>query len=346
MAETTISWTHTVDRLMRPVPGYTFNPWIGCTRIAPACDFCYAADYAARYNIVEWGEPGKGNGTRKRTMPANWKKPFQWNRKAEAEGNQPFVFCASLADVFDNAVDPAWRRDLFDLIRATPHLVWLLLTKRPQNIEAMIEACGETPMNIALGTTCEDQKRWDQNVPHLVAASAALGAMFNFVSIEPMLGPIDPTSAPIIGGMKRYFPAGHTHFDPIYARAAPWLRVNWLIVGGESGQHARPMHPKWAEDIERKCRHTISMFDTGTAFHFKQWGEWAPPDRDDVYNTAKGRAGKPPAFIVAQDGTVHTHRETAGEGAAVMIRKMKHKAGRSLLGKEHLGYPRDMVRAA
>ncbi|SOD00191.1 Phage protein Gp37/Gp68, partial [Rhizobium sp. AN5] len=110
----------------------TFNPWIGCTRIAPACDGCYAAHLMeTRMHRAEWGGPGKGNGTRARTSAANWRKPLAWNATAAKEGTRPFVFCASLADVFDNAIPEEWRRDLFDLIRATPHLVWLLLTKRP-----------------------------------------------------------------------------------------------------------------------------------------------------------------------------------------------------------------------
>src|SRR5690349_21217004 len=98
---------------------HTFNPWIGCTKVSPACDRCYAEALATRYGWVTWG------GDRKRTAPANWRKPIQWNNQAIADGSRPFVFCASLADVFDNEVDPQWRTDLFALIRATHNLTWL-----------------------------------------------------------------------------------------------------------------------------------------------------------------------------------------------------------------------------
>lgn len=100
---------------------HTFNPWIGCMRVSPLCDNCYAATMAdTRFGWAEWGGPGTGIGTRTRTSEANWKKVRTWDRKAAASGQRPFVFCASLADVFDNAVEPQWRADLFDLIRQTP----------------------------------------------------------------------------------------------------------------------------------------------------------------------------------------------------------------------------------
>ena len=115
---------------------HTFNPWEGCTKISPACDNCYAAERAARYKTVEWGGP------RRRTSKSNWNKPLKWERQASTfafeEGRRQRVFCASLADVFDNQVPEEWRADLWDLIRACPSLDWLLLTKRPQNIEKML----------------------------------------------------------------------------------------------------------------------------------------------------------------------------------------------------------------
>ena len=112
---------------------HTFNPWMGCTKISPACDNCYAADMMdTRYGRVRWGsgEP--------RVRTKDWSKPRKWNRDAEKSGERPFVFCASLADVFDNEVDPAWRADLFDLIDDTPNLIWLLLTKRIGNVRTKL----------------------------------------------------------------------------------------------------------------------------------------------------------------------------------------------------------------
>lgn len=131
----------------------TFNCWIGCTKVSPACDHCYAESMAKRYGWAKWGagEP------RKRTSEANWKKPLAWDREAANEGTRPRVFCASLADVFDAEVDPAWRVDLFHLILATPNLNWLLLTKRPQVAKKWFESA-PVPLNVWLGTTVENQE--------------------------------------------------------------------------------------------------------------------------------------------------------------------------------------------
>ena len=118
---------------------HTFNPWIGCQHVSPGCDHCYAeAMMDHQYGKVEWGPRGE----RKRTSEAYWKNPVKWNATARAfkreHGHRPRVFCASLADVFDNQVSPEWRRDLFALIRECKRLDWLMLTKRPQNITKML----------------------------------------------------------------------------------------------------------------------------------------------------------------------------------------------------------------
>jgi protein gp37 len=124
-----IEWTH-----------HTFNPWTGCTRVSPACDHCYAANIAKR-NPAAFGswEPGS---PRKRTSPRNWHQPIIWNRKAAEAGERHRVFCASMADVFDNQVSEDWRVHLWALIEDTPQLDWLLLTKRPQNIQRMLPQPG------------------------------------------------------------------------------------------------------------------------------------------------------------------------------------------------------------
>jgi hypothetical protein len=114
---TSISWTD-----------HTFNPWIGCTRLSPACDHCYAASLALRYGWTAWDAPPR------LTSDENWKKPRGWNRKAQVDDVRRRVFYASLADVFDNQAEDAWRARLWQLIAETPHLDWMLLTKRPQNI--------------------------------------------------------------------------------------------------------------------------------------------------------------------------------------------------------------------
>lgn len=223
---------------------HTFNPWIGCMRVSPLCDNCYAATMAdTRFGWAEWGGPGTGIGTRTRTSEANWKKVRTWDRKAAASGQRPFVFCASLADVFDNAVEPQWRADLFDLIRQTPNLVWLLLTKRPQNILRMTQACGGLPSNVALGASAGIQKEVVANGALLVELKRRLDPLFVFLSAEPLLESIDLTVVPDFG------------------------EIDWVIVGGESGRGARPMDLQWARDIRMQCELTGS-----TVFNFKQVG--------------------------------------------------------------------------
>lgn len=237
MAETTkIEWADS-----------TWNPWIGCMKVSPACDHCYAEDMMdTRYGRVQWGGPGKGAGTRARTSAAYWRKPLQWQKQApqfyDQHGRHRRVFCASLADVFDNEVPVQWRVDLWNLIRETPHLIWMLLTKRPQNIEGMLPRFWDEISNsVWLGTTAEDQARADRNIPHLLKHDCAV----RFVSCEPLLGPID---------------------------LWPWLneahRLDWIIAGGESGPNARPSHPDWFRSMRDQAA------DDGVPFFFKQWGEW------------------------------------------------------------------------
>jgi protein gp37 len=264
MAEnSSISWTD-----------HTFNPWVGCTKVSPACDGCYAENLMAhRYGRVKWGAPGRGEGTRARTSAANWKAPLTWNRKAEREATRPFVFCASLADVFDNAVPADWRRDLFDLIRATPNLTWLLLTKRPGNIARLFsetitpelrkawatpDRLGKSfwPSNAAIGCTVVTQEEADRDIPKLLVAKAGLRAAFAFVSMEPLLGHVELGRHHGLHRGDDYIP-----------------RLDWVIAGGETDQgvhDARPCNPAWFRSLRDQCT------GVGVPFHFKQHGEWVP----------------------------------------------------------------------
>lgn len=216
---------------------HTFNPWTGCTKITPGCDHCYAEGWAKRSGLVKWG-----NHDRKRTTADYWKGPVIWNRNADKfealNGHRQRVFCASLADVFDNQADASWRADLFALIRQTPRLDWLLLTKRPFNIAKMLPAdWGDDGYpNVWLGHTAEDQPRFDDRWRHLEAIPAAV----RFISYEPALGPLSVRNARI--------------------------KPDWLIVGGESGHGARRMPAEWARDVVAECR------ELGIAPFFKQWG--------------------------------------------------------------------------
>jgi protein gp37 len=148
---------------------HTFNPWIGCQHVSPGCDQCYAETMMDhRYGKVEWGP----HGERKRTSKGNWRNPLKWNADARAfkreYGHRPRVFCASLADVFDNQAPSEWRKDLFALIRECRRLDWLMLTKRPQNILKMLpEDWGDGYRNVWLGVTAENQTFFDQRIDSL-----------------------------------------------------------------------------------------------------------------------------------------------------------------------------------
>ena len=248
---------------------HTFNGWEGCQKVGPGCDNCYAEARNLRFSGgTNWG-PG---APRRRTGAANWAKPIRWNREAKAAGIRPRVFCASLADVFDNAVDPQWRTDLFHLIHQTPHLDWLLLTKRPGNIEKMLPSYSHTQRmwpNVWLGCTVVNQEEADRDIPKLLAVPAKV----RFLSIEPMLGPINLTalSRPAGQGVHEYS-ALDCDVDPADDEDWQGATIDWVICGGESGPHARPMHPDWARSLRDQCA------AAGVAFHFKQWGEWAPDD--------------------------------------------------------------------
>jgi protein gp37 len=217
---------------------HTFNPWTGCTKISPACDHCYAEAWAKRSGVVRWG-----NHPRRRTTESYWEKPIKWNADARAfreeHGHRPRVFCASLADVFDNQVEPKWRKDLFALIRECRRLDWLLLTKRPQNILKMLPADWDDGYhNVWLGVTAENQIYFDQRWRIL----QRIPAVIRFISYEPTLGPLSLLN--------------HGELP------------DWLISGGESGGGARPLKPRWIRNIIEECQ------DRDVAVFHKQWGTY------------------------------------------------------------------------
>jgi protein gp37 len=224
-----IEWTH-----------HTFNPWFGCMKVGPGCDHCYAEEMMdRRYGRARWG----AGQARVRTSAANWKLPLKWNRACAKAGIRERVFCASLADVFDNEIDPAWRADLFELIRATPHLDWLLLTKRIGNAANMLPVPFDFERlypNVWLGATIVNRAEMLRDAPKLKATPARV----RFWSGEPLLGDLGPIPSELL--------------------------PDWIIVGGESGRGARPMLLPWAQKIRDQCA------AAGVPFMFKQWGEWIP----------------------------------------------------------------------
>lgn len=235
MAETSgISWTDA-----------TMNPWIGCSKVSPACDRCYAARDNERRKWV----PGWGAGVpRRRTSAEYWKQPARWNRKAAATGIPLRVFCASLADVFDNEVPQEWRNDLFKVWKETPHLRWIVLTKRIGNAAKMLPpdwAQGTARghilgyPNVGLMSTLENQEVWDRDFPKLMRTPAA----WHGVSAEPLLGSINML--------------------PLVAR---YGRPDWMITGGESGSGFRSLDMGAVRSIRDQCA------QIGATFHHKQNG--------------------------------------------------------------------------
>lgn len=243
MGETTkIAWTD-----------HTFNPWWGCQRVSPGCERCYAETFAKRVGLKVWGPQSE----RRFFGDKHWAEPLRWNRAAEKAGKRARVFCASMADVFEDRYDLREpRARLWRLIFETPHLDWLLLTKRPQNAGALARLAAlhawdgggpDAPTwlpNIWLGTTAEDQRRANERLPHLLKVPAVV----RFVSYEPALGPVDFTR---IVEWERL--RGFCGVTP--AEDTPAVRgLQWIIVGGESGPSARPFDAAWARETVDQCK--------------------------------------------------------------------------------------------
>lgn len=354
----------------------TFNPWIGCTKVSPACDHCYAeVSTPSRTRSVEWGA-GK---PRQRTSPGNWNLPLRWNRQPFAQcsdcgwrgewpktdagnrgacpacdegalvGARRRVFCASLADWLDNEVPVEWLADLLDLIRRTPNLDWLLLTKRIGNWEARLTAAhqhvvktmgggtaeyrdrplwalgmwiqdwlaSKAPANVWIGATICNQAEAERDIPKLLRVPAAV----RFLSIEPMLGPID------------FYKASAAWSNTNHPwRGTPILHgIDWIICGGESGAKAketRMLHPEWARVLRDQCARG------GVAFLFKQWGNWYPIDAWQPWDRS-------PQDAIRVDGSKIDPEEWHDDGQRFKFIDKK-LAGRQLDGIEHNGYPKGM----
>lgn len=249
---------------------HTFNPWMGCSHVSPGCDHCYAEALGKRTGRVEWGD----EAARVVTSPGYWRNPEKWNRAALEAGRPALVFCASLADVFEDRpelVEP--RARLFEIIEATRALEWQLLTKRPENVRRLVPSSWlETddvlawqhsepirrvprwPENVWIGTTVEDQQRADDRIPALLEIPAPV----RFLSCEPLLGPLDLSPWLNLEWMDALRPPG----DPVSFRgeggwglemfsalAGRRSGIRWIIVGGESGPRYRPLDLGHARDV-------------------------------------------------------------------------------------------------
>lgn len=335
----------------------TFNPWIGCTKVSPGCDHCYAeCGTPARTLKVNWG-PG---APRRRTSVSNWKMPLAWNAQADAffaqHGRRRRVFCASLADWLDNAVEIEWFVELLQLVRSTPNLDWLLLTKRIGNWKGRLVAAlkwtvehgsdqglaewisdwldGAAPANVWLGATIVNQPEADRDVSKLLNVPARA----RFLSMEPLLGPVDLSVIDINGDCEIYPLRGTTECVDDEGRSAPDLpALDWVIVGGESGRGARPMNPEWVRSLRDQCE------AAGVPYLLKQWGEWGEPD--SVERTGLAHEGWFEKDRL--DGGVPRHEwpgpmQNGVELASLrpeVFRVGKKAAGRLLDGRTHDGYP-------
>ncbi len=228
-ADTKIQWTWRYitmpDGSMLTIPGHSFNGWWGCLKVSEECHRCYALDIAHHY-IKEplWGP---ASTTKRRLFgEKHWREPLLWDRKAKLQGHRRSVFCASMSDVFEeHLMLDNERMKLWELIGRTPWLNWLLLTKRPENVLKMVpwSMTSQWPNNVWVGTSIGLQQRAEERIPYLLE----IPAVVKFLSCEPLIGPVD---------------------------LSPWLQfLQWVICGGESGAHARPLNLDWARSLRDQC---------------------------------------------------------------------------------------------
>jgi protein gp37 len=257
MAETTtIEWA---DK--------TWSPWEGCTKVSPGCDNCYAA---AMNNWLRRGENWGPGAPRREFSEDHWKKLERWNAQAEKAGKRVKVF-PSICDPFDNEVRPELRARHWALMMLTPWLDHLILTKRIGNAAQMLAAPGMPNIvlpNVWIGATVVNQEEADRDIPKLLATPARM----RFLSVEPMLGPVDLTAEYLTAKLGAY---PFKNLAPEHRTRLVDL-LDWIICGAESGRQARPMHVDWARSLRDQCE------AANVPFMLKQWGEWIDHDQPGV----------------------------------------------------------------
>lgn len=342
----------------------TWNPIVGCTIVSPGCTNCYAMKMAARLDAM--GQPRYAGLTKPSKAGAVWTGEMKLAEEAltiPLRRKKPTTwFVNSMSDLFHESVPDAWIDRVFAVMALCPHHTFQVLTKRSARMRAYLSGLPERmrtldcdsgldfctlPLpNVWLGVSAEDQRRADERVPDLLATPAAV----RFVSAEPLLGPIDftriearstgtltdgdfahPKRIDALTGWAGHYPSP-TVFHPRSHRVAA---LSWIIVGGESGPNARPMHPAWARSIRDQCA------AAGVAYHFKQHGAWAAIDQSAGADAA-GWEGRGDWMILSADGDLDIPDdrwpdEAAGEVAVVRVGKKV--AGRLLDGVEHNGMP-------
>lgn len=281
MENSTIEWTD-----------HTFNPWWGCTKVSEGCRHCYAERLSSRF----YGEDRLWSSKNRKMMGEKyWANPITWNKRAAKNQQREKVFCASMADVYEDLPDLiAPRQRLFDVIRQTPWLDWILLTKRPENIARLSPEAWVSdgfPDNVWLLTTVENQTVVEKRLEPLMALKCAIKG----VSVEPMIGPVD---------LRAYAD-----------------RLQWIIVGGETGSK-RHTEEEWVYDLFLLSR------EFRIPFFFKQWGDAHPDNRR--YNVVREYPPTRPDFIWPPHyiDEVETHLKAALEDPYMVTVKVSYEEPR------------------
>lgn len=325
---------------------FTVNFWEGCQKVGPGCDKCYAEARDVRFT----GGSHWGPGAPRRKVKGGIAKLRKINREADAfrseHGRPPRVFCSSLSDVFDKHVDPEWRRETFSEIYRCFLVNVLLLTKRIGNVYRYVPSNWHHnwPPHVGLMITVVNQEEASRDIPKLLRLKELLGIPWVGLSIEPLLGPVDlaliphrPLLRPYDGTFSaltglHHMPEAVSH-EPGGAYFQGPHRLDWVIIGGESGPNARPMHPDWARSILDQCE------AAGTPALFKQWGEWSPGDNlGDEVDGAK--------FGCFNDAGIWVPRPTwefANQGRRIMFKVGKKAAGRMIDGRTLDGFPEALL---
>lgn len=344
----------------------TWNPITGCSVVSAGCKHCYAMKLAGTRLQHHPSRAGLTHDTKNGPVwtgevrfNEQWlDQPLRWKRPR-------MVFVCAHADLFHESVPDEWIDNVFAVMALAPQHTFQVLTKRADrmrdymNDSARVEAirkvadgdiderevCRTWPLpNVWLGVSVENQAAADERIPLLLDTPAAV----RWISAEPLLGPVDLSRIQyeVIG------PSGSVHYRrPLTdtkllneAKATPGYSaasLDWVVVGGESGPKARPMHPQWARDLRDQCA------AAGVPFLFKQWGEWVP--RSSCYHTFEdGRACAdidpsatewPCIRMNENGGDGHRLEDEDGGDSAYMQRVGKKSAGRLLDGVQHDGYP-------
>lgn len=337
----------------------TWNPIRGCSKVSQGCKVCYAEVMAARF--AGPGQPyegtitdGRWNGTVK-FVPERLGDPLRWKRPRMA-------FVNSMSDLFHESLAFEDIAAIFGVMAASTTHTFQVLTKRPARaleffrwlrtqsesggawtIVNAARTCvlraedagvtipvgtrvGRWPLpNVWLGVSVENQATADERIPLLLQCPAAV----RWISVEPLLGPVDLTSA---------LSVHDRHGEPSGPRCNPdgSAALSWVVVGGESGPGARPMHPRWARSLRDQC------VEAGVPFFFKQWGDWAPNDTAETSADCDGLWVGPSGDSiekVPRDGTTFAQVKLVEQGYTYMRRFGKHVAGRKLDGEVWDQYP-------